>query len=239
MSDAAHLWLFFGLVFGIVILPGMDMAFVLGSALVGGRRTGLCAVAGLIAGGVCHVVMGASGLAVLLALVPSAFNAMLVAGALYVAWIGWGLCRVEGGLALDGPRALLSPRAAFTRAAMTNLMNPKAYVFMLAVFPQFIRPEKGSIAAQAVVLGAIIAATQAGVYGTIAWLADGVRGWLGSHPGANRGIARTIGALLVAVAALTALEGWRSSGGDGDRDDRAATRSQAVAWPARTPLPRR
>src|ERR1044071_5284693 len=167
MSDGAPLWLFFGLVFGIVILPGMDMAFVLGSALVGGRRTGLAAVAGLIAGGVCHVVMGASGLAVLLALVPSAFNAMLVAGALYVAWIGWGLCRVEGGLALDRPRALLSPRAAFARAAMTNLMNPKAYVFMLAVFPQFIRPDRGSIACEAVVLGVIIAATQGGVYGTI------------------------------------------------------------------------
>ena len=89
MSDTAHLWLFFGLVFGIVILPGMDMAFVLGSALVGGRRTGLAAVAGLIAGGVCHVAMGATGLAVLLALVPSAFNAHAVAGALYVAWIGW------------------------------------------------------------------------------------------------------------------------------------------------------
>jgi threonine/homoserine/homoserine lactone efflux protein len=236
MGDSAHLWLFFGLVFGIVILPGMDMAFVLGSALVGGRRTGLAAVAGLIAGGVCHVVMGASGLAVLLALVPTAFNAMLIAGSLYVAWIGWGLCRVETGLALEGPRAILSPRATFARAALTNLMNPKAYVFMLAVFPQFIRPERGSIAGQAVVLGVIIAATQAGVYGTIAWLADGVRDWLGSHPGANRGIARAIGMLLVAVAALTAVEGWRSSPGDGDR---AAAPGQALARPARAPLPRR
>jgi threonine/homoserine/homoserine lactone efflux protein len=236
MGDSTHLWLFFGLVFGIVILPGMDMAFVLGSALVGGRRTGLAAVAGLIAGGVCHVVMGASGLAVLLAIVPSAFNAMLVAGALYVAWIGWGLCWVEGGLALEGPRAILSARATFARAALTNLMNPKAYVFMLAVFPQFIRPERGSISGQAVVLGGIIAATQAGVYGTIAFLADGVRDWLGTHPGANRGIARAIGALLIAVAALTARQGWRSAPADVDR---AATRSQAVAWPARTPLPRR
>jgi threonine/homoserine/homoserine lactone efflux protein len=238
MSDTGPLWLFFGLVFGIVILPGMDMAFVLGSALVGGRRTGLAAVAGLIAGGVCHVVMGASGLAVLLALVPSAFNAMLAAGALYVAWIGWGLWRVEGGLALEGPRAILSPRATFARAALTNLMNPKAYVFMLAVFPQFIRPDRGSIAGQAVVLGAIIAATQGGVYGTIAWLADGVRDWLGTHPGANRGIARTIGALLIGVAAFTIVEGWRRApapSGPVTTENHAFTRPA----PARTPLPRR
>ena len=106
---------------------------------------------------------------------------------------------------------------------------------MLAVFPQFIRPEQGSIAGPGVVLGAIIAATQAGVYGTIALLADGVRDWLGTHPGANRGIARTIGALLIAVAALTVREGWRSY---------AAVRlrrraGQALARQARTPLPRR
>jgi threonine/homoserine/homoserine lactone efflux protein len=237
MSDSGHLWLFFGLVFGIVVLPGMDMAFVLGSALVGGRRTGLAAVAGLIAGGMCHVVMGASGLAVLLALVPSAFNAMLVAGALYVAWIGWGLWRVEGGLSLEGPRAILSPRATFARAALTNLMNPKAYVFMLAVFPQFIRPERSSIAGQALVLGAIIAATQAGVYGTIAWLADGVRDWLGTHPGANRGLARAIGALLIGVAALTVVEGWRR--GPGPAGVVTSENHPARPAAARTPLPRR
>ena len=45
--DHAHLWLFFGLVFSVVILPGMGMAFVLGSALVGGHRAGLAAVLGL------------------------------------------------------------------------------------------------------------------------------------------------------------------------------------------------
>src|SRR4029078_3239792 len=112
----------------------------------------------------------------------------------------------DRGLGMEGPRAIRSRRATFARAALTNLMNPKAYVFMLAVFPQFIRPERGSIAGQAVVLGRIIGATEAGVYGTIAWLADGVRDWLGSHPGANRGIARVIGALLIAVAAMTALE---------------------------------
>jgi hypothetical protein len=50
------------------------------------------------------------------------------------------------------------------------------------------------------------------------------------------GSARAIGALLIAVAALTVLEGWRRAPGFVDR---AATRSQAVAWPARSPLPRR
>jgi len=210
MEHTAHLWIFFGLVFGVVLLPGLDMAFVLGSALVGGRRAGLAAVAGLVAGGVCHVTMGASGLAVVLTWWPSAFNAMLVAGAFYVAWIGFGLWRSKAGLALDTSQALRSPAATFGRAALTNLLNPKAYVFMLAVFPQFIRPEYGTVAMQALVLGAIIAATQAVVYGTIAWLADGVRDWLRGNPAASAAVARGVGLGLMLVAAITMLEGWRS-----------------------------
>jgi threonine/homoserine/homoserine lactone efflux protein len=207
--DNAHLWLFFGLVFGIVILPGMDMAFVLGSALVGGRKAGLAAVAGLVAGGLCHVAIAASGLAVALTVFASAFNALLVAGALYVAWLGWGLWRSASGFPLDERQPLRAPLATFARAALTNLLNPKAYVFMLAVFPQFFRPEAGSIVAQAAVLAAIISATQAAVYGVIALAADAVRGWLHANPAASRTVARTVGVVLMLVAAVTVIEGWR------------------------------
>jgi threonine/homoserine/homoserine lactone efflux protein len=207
--DNAHLWLFFGLVFSIVVLPGMDMAFVLGSALVGGRRAGLAAVLGLIAGGMCHVTVGALGLMAFLTVFASAFNALLVAGSLYVAWIGLGLWRSASGVGLgDTAQPLRSPASTFSRAAMTNLLNPKAYVFTLAVFPQFIRPGR-SIAGQAVVLGAIIAATQAAVYGAVALAADGLRDWLRTNPRANRGIARAVGGLLILVAAFTVVEGWR------------------------------
>ena len=69
MDYATQLWLFFALVFGIVVLPGMDMAFVLGSALAGGRRTGLAAVAGLVVAGACQVVVGTLGVSALLAVV--------------------------------------------------------------------------------------------------------------------------------------------------------------------------
>ena len=211
MTETAHLWVFFLLVLGTVMLPGLDMAFVLGSALVGGRRAGLWAVAGLMAGGVCHVAMGATGLAVVLRLFPAAFNAMLLAGALYVAWVGFGLWGAEDGPGIDARPAERSSFAFFRRAALTNLLNPKAYVFMLAVFPQFIRPESGTVAGQALLLGAIIAGTQGAVYGTVACLADGARDWLRTHPGGSRTMARGVGLLLMAVAAFTILEGWRQA----------------------------
>ena len=44
MTHYAQLWLFFALVFGVVILPGLDMAYIMGSALSGGRRAGFAAI---------------------------------------------------------------------------------------------------------------------------------------------------------------------------------------------------
>jgi threonine/homoserine/homoserine lactone efflux protein len=99
--------------------------------------------------------------------------------------------------------------AAFRSGALTNLLNPKAYLFMLAVFPQFLRPELGWIGAQAVALGLVIAATQLLVYGGLALaVAQARRTWTGQDIAVDR-IGRGVGALLVAVAAWTLWQGWR------------------------------
>src|SRR3954468_8576270 len=71
------LWLFALLSIGIMVVPGMDMAFVLSSALVDGRRAGFAAVAGMVAGAVVHVTMGALGIGLLLQVAPAAFNTLL------------------------------------------------------------------------------------------------------------------------------------------------------------------
>lgn len=209
MSYGANLWLFSLVLLGVIVLPGLDMAFVMASSLVDGRRSGLAAVAGIVAGGVCHVLMTALGLDVLLAVWPSAFNAVLVAGAIYIAWIGWSLLRA--GAAFDGVPATTSRpvSATFRRGMLTSLLNPKAYVFMLAIFPQFLRRDFGPWWQQVVVLGVIIAASQVLVYGALALAADRSRDWLGRNPAANSLIARSVGVILLVAAALTAWRGWR------------------------------
>ena len=210
MEYSAQLWLFFALVFAVVILPGLDMAFVLASSLVGGRSHGLVAVAGLVAAGICHVIAGALGIGVLLKVVPSAFNAVLLLGALYVAWIGWSLLRSREGFGTVQDTARRTHRATFRQAVMTNLLNPKAYMFMLAVFPQFLRVEYGPVWKQATVLGLIIAATQIGVYGTLALIAGQARGWLQSRPAAGLALNRGVGTVLVLAAVITGFQGWRA-----------------------------
>lgn len=210
MSHAGDLLLFAALVFGIVVLPGLDMAFVLGSSLTAGRRHGLAAVAGVAAGGVCHVAMTTLGIGVLLKVIPAAFNALLLAGALYIAWIGISLLRADSAFGIQTQSGTASAWITFRRGAYTCLMNPKAYLFMLAVFPQFLHAEYGPLWSQALVLWAIIAVTQVAVYGTVAVAAAQARGWLLRRPGAGAATARVVGTALIGAALFTGIEGWRA-----------------------------
>ena len=206
LAHPSSLWLYFVLVAGIVALPGMDMAFVLASALAGGRRAGMAAVGGIVAGGWLHVLLGALGIGLLLQAAPGLFQALLVAGALYLAWIGLSLLRGAGALGEHATSAR-SALATFGRALATCLLNPKAYLFTLAVFPQFLRGDGAPGAAQVLALAAITSGTQVAVYGGVALAAAGTRAWLRHNPHTQRGLGRAVGALLVLGAAWTALHG--------------------------------
>ena len=214
--EYTDLWLFFVLVFGVIALPGMDMAFVAGSTLTSGWRGGTAAVAGVVAGGLVHVVVGATGVATLLLIWPAAFNALLLAGAAYMAWIGWTLLRAsahtptEPGGADAGPATpARSHHATFGRAMLTCLLNPKAYAFMLAVFPAFMAGPGQALLPRVIVMGSIIAATQVLVYGTVAALVLGARKWAGGGPGLQRWALRSVGLLLIGGAVLAVLLAWR------------------------------
>jgi threonine/homoserine/homoserine lactone efflux protein len=209
MEMGAPLWLFFLMVLGIVVVPGMDMAFVAGSALQGGRRAGLLAVAGIMAGGVFHVTIAALGLAALVQWVPGLFNMLLVAGAAYLVWIGLSLWRMAPDAATAAPAS--ASGATFQRALLTSVLNPKAYVFSLAVFPQFMQPGERSLALHFLDMGLIVVAVQAGVYGSVALAASHTGTALGARPRLQQFIARATASVLVIGAVLTAIEGWRGA----------------------------
>jgi threonine/homoserine/homoserine lactone efflux protein len=211
MNETANLWLYFLVVFGIIVLPGLDMAFVVANSLTGGNRAGFAAVAGIVAGGVCHVVMGALGIAAILTLWPAMFNIMLLAGALYIGWTGWTLMRSSEALGFSAQGgSTVNQRSVFVRGMTTCLLNPKAYVFMLAVFPQFLAPDKGPLWIQASALGVITAFTQAAVYGTVALLAVRAARWLDGNPDARVNVARGVGVVLMLAALLTGMRGWQT-----------------------------
>ncbi|MBI1834415.1 MAG: LysE family translocator [Burkholderiales bacterium] len=207
MAAATHLWLYFIVISGVIILPGLDMAFVMSSSMKGGIRAGFAAVAGTVVGGILHMIVGATGLSAILALVPWAYTSMLIAGAGYIAWLGVGLLRASSLDGLTLSQGQTSIKQSFSGALATCMLNPKAYVFMLAIFPQFIRADGNSIWLQTSVLSLITAATQIVIYGSVAIAASKAQQTLANNPRTNALLAKSIGALLVMAAGLTLYSG--------------------------------
>ena len=206
------LWLFFVLVFGIIVLPGMDMAFVAGSALTSGLRGGLMAVAGIVAAGMIHTAVGASGFAALMLWWPAAFNLLLLAGAAYMVWIGVSLWRASRTVGASGgatAAAAIPLHRIFGRAVLTCLLNPKAYAFMLAVFPAFLRSAEYTLPVQATRLGVVIALTQTAVYGAVAIFVATAQRWSGASARGQRWTMRGVSASLVLGALATLAFAWR------------------------------
>ena len=211
MSYAENLWLFFVLLFGIIAVPGMDMLFVLANALTGGSNRGLAATAGVMLGGAVHTLNGAIGVGLLMHFVPILFTPLLVAGAAYMAYIGISLMRSSITVGDDGLAGSRSAWKAFRQGLVTCLINPKAYLFILAVYPQFLKPAYGPIWMQAAIMGLMTVATQFAVYGGLAVSAGRSRNLLVANPRATVFAGRAAGLLLVVVSVLTAWHGLKAA----------------------------
>lgn len=211
MNYTENLWLFFVLLFGIIAVPGMDMLFVLANALTGGSNRGLAATAGIMLGGAVHTLNGAVGVGLLMHFVPILFTPLLIAGAAYMAYIGISLMRSSITVGDEGPAGSRSAWKAFRQGLVTCLINPKAYLFILAVYPQFLKPAYGPIWMQAIIMGLLTVATQAAIYGGLAVTAGRSRGLLVDNPQATIVAGRAAGLLLFAVSIFTAWEGLRAA----------------------------
>jgi threonine/homoserine/homoserine lactone efflux protein len=203
MSYGANLWIYFILLFGIVVVPGMDMLFVIANSLNGGLRTGLSATAGIMLGGSVHSVFGLLLVTTLAKLSPVVFQPLVLAGALYMMWIGYTLARSSITVGtIEGQNDASNVRA-FRQGTMTCLLNPKAYIFVMAVYPQFMKPEFGSMTQQAIIMGTMTVLTQGTIYGSIALAAGKARSALLANPRVIILLGRSIGILFIIVAAYT------------------------------------
>jgi len=205
---ASDLWLYFLAVFAVILLPGMDMAYVLASSLSAGKRGAVASVLGIASGGVIHVVVGATGIAALMTVFPQLFHVLLTIGTLYLIWIGWNIYRSADAPVSMDEAVQVTDGAIYRRAVMTCLLNPKAYAFTFAIFPAFVRSDVRSVVAQTVALCLITVATQVVVYGAVAALAVQSGRFMRAR---RKTISKTMGAMLMGAAVLTATQAWSAS----------------------------
>jgi threonine/homoserine/homoserine lactone efflux protein len=183
MFDSAQLMGFTAAVAVLVIVPGPNTILIVGHSLGGGRTAGLATVLGVETGTLVHTLTAAFGLSAVLSSSAIAFDLVKYVGAAYLVCVGLRELRSSGQARYTAASpAPLRPTQAYARAVLTNVVNPKVALFFLALLPQFVRPERGKIVLQFLVLGLIVS-TFGLCFGALLALAAGTfSGWLSRGP---------------------------------------------------------
>jgi threonine/homoserine/homoserine lactone efflux protein len=137
----------------IVLTPGVDMALVTRNALRHGRRAALLTAAGVNLGIAVWTTAAALGVAALVATSARLFDAVKLAGVVYLIYLGVQTLRHRGGPLGESPAGLTS-RRALGQGLLSNLLNPKIAVFFTSLLPQFVHGS-GHALVSLLVLGAI------------------------------------------------------------------------------------
>ncbi|WP_175881786.1 leucine efflux protein LeuE [Burkholderia sp. BCC0044] len=150
----------FGVIF-IILLPGPNSMYVLSLAAQRGVKAGYRAACGVFVGDTVLMVLSAAGVASLLKANPLLFSVVKYGGAAYLLYIGagmlrsaWGKLRARGDAPVEVPQAVDGERP-FRKALIVSLLNPKAILFFISFFIQFVDPAFPHPALSFVVLGAI------------------------------------------------------------------------------------
>lgn len=162
MVGITDLWTYvLGTVF-IVLLPGPNSLYVLSVASKRGVRQGYQGACGIFLGDSVLMLLSATGVASLLTANPALFMIAKFAGAAYLAWIGAGLLRSawagwRDNAAFPVPEKGGSKDASrpFHTALMISLVNPKAILFFISFFIQFVDPGYPYPAISFLILGLI------------------------------------------------------------------------------------
>lgn len=154
MTDLHNILAFALVSLGMALTPGPNMIYLISRSISQGRTAGLVSLGGVALGFIFYMVSAAFGLTALMMAVPYAYDALRIAGVLYLLWMAWQSVR-PGGRSPFQLKELPqhSPRKLFLMGLLTNLLNPKIAIVYLSLLPQFINPAHGSVLTQSLVLG--------------------------------------------------------------------------------------
>ena len=199
MPDLSMLLVFAAAAAVLGATPGPDMVLIVTRTLAGGRRAGFLCLAGVQAGCYVHAIAAALGLAGVIAVMPALFQAIRVAGAVYLLALAVMAVRSPPPGAARGPGAPETPRPrdrqVLAQGFLTNVLNPKLALFVLAFFPQFVQPGTTALLGPFLLLMTVYNLVGLVINGAVILGAGQLRGRLA----ARSARARRMGSLLMAT----------------------------------------
>lgn len=193
----------------LTLTPGPDMLMCLSRSIAQGRQAAFAALFGIITGCYVWALAAALGLASLLALAPTAYDAVRLAGAAYLGYLAWQTFRSTDAFGVGGGLPAVPWVRAYRQGLLTNLLNPKVALFFLALFPQFVDPAQGGMVPQSLILVTLLNLIGFGVNGAVILAASRFARFLGARPGIARAQRWFLGTVFGGLALRLALDDRR------------------------------
>jgi len=193
--------------FLLTVSPGPGVLYVTARSLAQGRRAGFASMFGIEFGEVVWIAAAATGVAALLSTSVAALDALRLAGAAYLVYLGIQRWRQVGSTLAPQPAPI---GRIFVQGFVTQILNPKVAVFFVAFLPQFLNPAQ-PIAAQVIALGAVYIAIAIAVDATYVLAASAVSRRFMRSSVAQKRTNRVAAATYVALGLAAVATGFRKT----------------------------
>ena len=184
----------------VIIAPGPDNILAISRGLSQGRLAAALSSIGAGLGIMVHTLAATFGLSLVIQASPAAFWAIKLIGAAYLLWLGFKAVTARN-LVSFAPTAKIGLRRVFMTGLLSNVLNPKPGLFVLAFIPQFVSAARGPVYIQMLVFGGLFAGLTAIIFTILGTYAARLSGWLAQIPATGRP-ARLLAAAPAALAPL-------------------------------------
>ena len=182
----------------IVVAPGPDNILAITRGLSQGWAAAAASSVGAGLGIMIHSIAATLGLALVIQTSPLAFWIVKLVGAAYLLWLGYKAIRSRNLISFS-PAARQPLRRVFITGLLSNVLNPKPGLFVVAFIPQFVAVARGSVHTQMLVYGAIFAVVTTLVFTLLGGFSARLSAWLSRRPRAL--VASNVGAGMTFIAA--------------------------------------
>lgn len=210
MMDIQTILFFSAASLALAVTPGPDMILVAARSAAQGRMAGLVTQCGVSAGSAFHAIILALGLSQLFLAIPYAYDLVRYLGAAYLLYLTWQAFTASDSFSSQSSSdKRLSLFVIFRQGFFSNVLNPKVALFYLALFPQFLDHETGSVAFQIMVLAGIFLVIDFAVHGVVIWLAGSMRSLSTNGRGFAKWSKYFLGLVFGGLAARLIFDGQR------------------------------
>ena len=198
---------FAGVSLAIGMSPGASWLYVIANTVNRGPAGSRAAIAGNATGILCHGVLAAMGLSALVAYSSDVYSTLRWLGGLYLIVLAIRTIHTPSPFVRTGSEGVeLSSLLIYRGGILMNLLNPKVALLMVALLPQFVSAEDGSLIPQILTLGAVHAAIASTVLTIVAMLTSRAAPLFYESPKLERAFRWISGGVIFGLGTRTVLD---------------------------------